>query len=96
MDAEKIRFPFVCRRWRQGDWLIPFGMRGKKKISDLFTDLKYSILEKESSIMIVDVQADSLAEEQHVAALLGVRMDDRYKVTAATKKIVRMSVLESE
>ena len=34
-DAEKLTFPFVLRSWRNGDWMIPFGMRGKKKLSDL-------------------------------------------------------------
>ena len=40
LDADRLKFPFVLRAWRSGDWLIPLGMRGKKKVSDLFTDLK--------------------------------------------------------
>ena len=90
MDADKMKFPFVCRRWRQGDWLIPLGMRGKKKVSDLFTDLKYDALAKDAAIMIVDTQTEGLAGQQHVAGLLGVRIDDRYKVTSLTKTILRV------
>jgi len=90
MDADKMKFPFVCRRWRQGDWLIPLGMRGKKKVSDLFTDLKYDALAKDAAIMIVDTQTEGLAQQQHVAGLLGVRIDDRYKVTSLTKTILRV------
>ena len=90
MDADKMKFPFVCRRWREGDWLIPLGMRGKKKVSDLFTDLKYDALAKDAAIMIVDTQTEGLAGQQHVAGLLGVRIDDRYKVTSLTKTILRV------
>ena len=93
-DAARLRFPFVCRRWRQGDWLVPLGMRGKKKVSDIFTDLKYDTFSKEKAIMIVDVQTDGMAEQQHIAGLLGVRADDAYKVTPATETILKIVVTE--
>ena len=91
MDADKMKFPFVCRRWRQGDWLVPLGMKGKKKVSDLFTDLKYDTLEKGASVILVDTQTEGLAEQQHIAGLLGVRIDDRYKITSCTKTALCIS-----
>ena len=91
-DVDRLRLPFVCRRWRQGDWLIPFGMRGKKKVSDLFADLKYDIFDKESAILVVDVQNPELSDQQRVAALLGSRIDDRYKVRSSTRQIVRIAL----
>ncbi len=95
MDADKMKFPFVCRKWRQGDWLIPLGMRGKKKVSDLFTDLKYDALAKDAAIMMVDTRTEALAEQQHIAGVLGVRIDDRYKITpSATRKVVRISMCD--
>lgn len=94
-DADKLLFPFVCRRWRQGDWFIPFGMNGKKKVSDLFADLKYGTLEKESAVMIVDTRSEGLAETQHIAGVMGVRLDDRYKVTPTTKTIIRIEILNN-
>ena len=96
MDADKMKFPFVCRRWRQGDWLVPIGMKGKKKVSDMFADLKYDALAKDAAIILVDTQTEGLAEHQHIAGLLGVRIDDRYKITAPTKSILRMSIAEGE
>ena len=90
-DAAKLRFPFVLRNWRSGDWMIPFGMKGKKKISDLFNDLKLSHSEKEQSVILVDCTSD-MAEQQHVAAVLGMRIDDRYKVTNRTKQIIRITL----
>ena len=88
LDADALRFPFVCRRWRQGDWLIPLGMRGKKKVSDLFADLKFNSLQKDSAVILVDTSTEGLAEQQHIAALLGHRIDDRYKVTSTTRTVV--------
>ena len=91
-DAQKLRFPLVLRRWRDGDWLVPFGMRGKKKVSDLFADLKYDSLKKSSAVVLVDTVSDSLAQEGHIAAVLGVRSDDRYKVVSTTVRAIRISV----
>ena len=90
-DASRLSFPFVLRNWRCGDWMIPFGMKGKKKISDLFNDLKLSHSEKEQSVILVDCTSD-MAEQQHVAAVLGMRIDDRYKVTDRTKQIIRITL----
>ena len=91
LDSAKLRFPFVLRKWRSGDWMIPFGMKGKKKISDLFTDLKYSHTQKERAVILVDMTGD-LAEQQHVAGVAGVRIDDRYKVTDNTETIIRITI----
>jgi tRNA(Ile)-lysidine synthase len=92
LDADTLQLPFVCRRWRQGDWFIPLGMRGKKKVSDLFADLKFNALQKDASIIIVDTLTPDLAEQQHIAALLGRRIDDRYKVTPSTRTVLRITV----
>ena len=91
-DADKLTFPFICRKWRQGDWMVPFGMKGRKKISDVFTDMKYTSVQKDQAVMIVDCKGD-LAEQQHIAGILGWRMDDRYKVTPKTKTIIRITIL---
>lgn len=93
MNADKLAFPFVCRCWRQGDWMIPFGMNGRKKISDLFADLKFNRLQKEKALMIVDCSGN-LADQQHVAGVLGVRIDRRYKVEAGTTSVIRITIIE--
>ena len=95
LDADKLPLPIVCRKWRQGDWFTPLGMKGKKKVSDLFTDLKYDTLAKESSVIMVDTQTEGLAEQQHIAGILGVRIDDRYKVTKSTQNVIRLTILDN-
>ena len=91
-DADKLQFPFVCRRWRQGDWMVPFGMKGRKKVSDIFADMKYTSTQKDGALMIVDCHGD-LAAQQHIAGVLGLRIDDRYKITHTTKSIIRITIL---
>ena len=93
LDAERLKFPFVLRGWRNGDWLVPLGMRGKKKVSDLFADLKYDSLMKASAVMIADVQTEGVAESGHIAGVAGVRIDDRYKVCPSTHSAVRITIL---
>ncbi len=83
----------MLRAWRPGDWLIPLGLRGKKKVSDLFADLKYTSLQKKSAVVIVDVQTPGLAESQRIAGVSCVRIDDRYKVKSSTVSVVRISEL---
>lgn len=58
----------------------PLGMRGRKKLSDMFVDLKLDVLEKEKTLVIAD-------EGSHVLALLGHRIDDAVKVTEATASV---------
>ena len=94
MDADKMAFPFVCRPWRQGDWFVPFGLKGRKKVSDLFADFKFSQAEKSKALMMVDSRGD-LAENQHIAGVLGYRIDDMYKVDEATKNIILIKILNN-
>ena len=94
MDADKMAFPFVCRGWRQGDWFVPFGLKGRKKVSDFFADLKFTQAQKSRTLMIADCGENS-AENQRIAGILGYRIDDRYKVDASTKNIIVISILNN-
>ena len=88
-DASKIAFPLVLRDWREGDWLTPFGMRGRKKLSDLFADLKWSLPQKEAAIVLQHPDG----RQGHIGALLCTRLDDSLKVAASTSKILEISLL---
>lgn len=63
-----LEFPFVVRKWRQGDWMRPMGMTGKKKLSDMFVDMKMSLADKGKALVIA-------GEGSHVLALLCRRID---------------------
>lgn len=88
-DADALPFPFTLRCWQSGDWMRPFGMNGKaKKVSDLFTDLKLSISEKERAVMAVTSEGGS-----HVAAVAGYRMDEALRVSEGSTHIIRISLI---
>ena len=54
-------------------------MKGKKKLSDFFIDKKISISEKENTWL--------LTSKNQIVWVIGLRLDDRFKVTDKTKKI---------
>ena len=65
-----LDFPFSVRHWQAGDWMRPLGMGGcRMKLSDMFTDLKFTPGQKEEALVIAD-------EGSHVLALLGYRVDE--------------------
>ncbi len=84
MDAASLPSPPVIRPWQEGDWMRPLGMRGRKKISDLFVDLKWGVSEKQNALV---VELDG----KHVAALLCERIDNAVRVTDSSKDIIRIS-----
>jgi tRNA(Ile)-lysidine synthase len=71
--------------------MIPFGMKGRKKVSDIFADIKYTSIQKEQAVMIVDCKGE--LAQQHVAGILGWRMDNRYRITSETETIIRITIL---
>ena len=54
LDASKVSFPLMVRRVEEGDWMVPFGMKGRKHLSDLMTDLKMSIFDKRKQLVVAD------------------------------------------
>lgn len=90
-DAAKLHFPFVLRRWNKGDWMIPLGMKGRKLLSDMFTDMKYDAAAKILAVVAVDVQSPGYAESGHIAALVCKRMDEGCKITSSTRSAIRIS-----
>lgn len=83
-DFEKLTFPLIMRKWKRGDSFYPLGMRGRKKISDLFCDLKMNQFEKADCWL--------LCSGEDIIWVLGKRMDDRFKVTARTQMIYKIDL----
>ncbi|HEY3371952.1 MAG TPA: tRNA lysidine(34) synthetase TilS [Prolixibacteraceae bacterium] len=84
LDLDQLVFPLILRHWHEGEYFQPLGMKGLKKLSDFFIDEKYSIPEKENAWI--------LASGTQLVWIVGKRMDDRFKITAKTKRIVRLQL----
>jgi tRNA(Ile)-lysidine synthase len=78
IDAEKLLFPLIVRKWKPGDHFYPLGMKQKKKLSDYFIDNKFSILDKENKLI--------LESDGKIVWIIGERIDNRFKITKSTKK----------
>jgi tRNA(Ile)-lysidine synthase len=84
LDAERIVFPLEIRHWRKGDYFFPLGMNHKKLVSDFFTDNKFSASDKERTWL--------LCSGSDILWIIRHRIDERFKVTVSTKKILKLEL----
>ena len=82
LDADKLKFPLKLRRWQEGDWFIPFGMSGRKKLSDYLIDKKVSLAEKRRQFVLVS--------GDDIVWVVGRRLDDRYAIGRKTENVFRV------
>ncbi len=83
VDADRLRGPLRVRTWKAGDWFVPLGMRGRKKLSDFFVDRKLPRREKQH-IPLLEAGGSILW-------VCGQRLDDRFKLTDHTTRVVRLT-----
>jgi tRNA(Ile)-lysidine synthase len=83
-DLSTLQFPLKLRMWKEGDWFIPLGMNGKKKVSDFFIDQKIPLIEKQKTWV--------LTSKDSIVWIVGHRIDNRFKITDTTEKVVEIKV----
>lgn len=86
IDLEKTVFPLKIRKWKAGDKFMPLGMTGYKKISDFLINQKLNRFEKENIWLLFN--------KNEVIWVIGQRLDDRYKINASTKKILKLELIK--
>lgn len=84
VDAAKIKYPLSIRPWQAGDWFIPLGMKGKKKVSDFLVDKKVPLHLKKTSFL--------LCSDDDIVWIIGLRTDERFKVTEGSREVLKIEV----
>ena len=85
VDVDKLSGELYLRKWERGDKFVPFGMKGKKNVSDYMTDRKFSLFDKEQQLVVCC--------GDKIVWLVNERSDDRFKVTKDTIRVAKI-VLE--
>ncbi len=85
VDEDKLQFPLVLRRWKEGDVFQPYGMNGQsKKVSKFFKDEKFSLLDKENTWL--------LCSNDQIVWIVGVRQDHRFRIENNTKNSLQIQL----
>lgn len=83
VNGELLDFPLTVRKWKKGDYFRPFGMKGKKKLSDFFKDEKFSLPEKENTWL--------LCSGEKIVWVINHRADNRFAIKSPDQKIIKIS-----
>ena len=81
VDSQKLKYPLILRRWRQGDRFQPFGMKTTRKLSDFFKDNHLSLFEKNEKWLLCN-------NDGQIIWIVGMRMDERFKVAPQSEEIL--------
>lgn len=88
MDFDKLSPPLVLRNRRNGDWIEPMGMKGRKKIKDYLIDEKVPRALRDEIMLITDADSVVWIEKK--------RLSERVKITSKTKNILEVRIIEKE
>ncbi len=78
----------TLRRWQDGDRIHPYGMKGSKLVSDVFSDLKLSILDKQKVWLLCD--------NEKILWIIGIRGSKFYPVTDTTEEVIRIELSSTQ
>lgn len=87
-DYDKINGDIKLRYRRNGDKFTPLGMKGSKKLKDLFIDLKIPKNERDSIPLIC------FGEE--IAWVVGYRVSNKFKTDENTQNILQIKIEREE
>jgi len=86
LDYDKLKTPLILRKRLKGDRFQPLGMQGSKKIKDFFIDLKVPRDERDKILL--------LASKEKIVWIVGYRLDDYFKITENTRRILKIKVFK--
>lgn len=80
-DLSLVNFPVSIGSWQEGDCFVPFGMSGRKKLSDFFIDQKIPVHLKADIPILKDANGEILW-------VAGYRQSDLFKITNETETVL--------
>ncbi|HIP37023.1 MAG TPA: tRNA lysidine(34) synthetase TilS [Crocinitomix sp.] len=80
IDADKIKFPIIIRKWKKGDKVQPLGMRGKKLVSNILNDKKINLFDKNKQLVF--------ESDKEIFWLVDNVVSEKFKITPQTKRIL--------
>lgn len=83
VDAQSITFPLVLRHHHTGERFHPYGAPGRKKISRFFSDHKIPSSMRDTFPVLVN--------NEHIIAIVGLRIDQKFCVRKATKHVLGLN-----
>ncbi len=84
LDGDPV---FTVRPWRKGDRIAPFGMKGTRKVSDLFSDAKLPVDAKK--------RVSILTRNGEILWVIGLRASRHFPVTPATARYLTITARKS-
>ena len=82
LDDSSVSFPLTLRHHQKGETFHPFGSPGTKKVSRFLTDQKVAATERMSYPVLLTGRS--------ILAVVGLRIDDRYRTHANTSTCLQL------
>ena len=82
-DYDKIMERIIIRTRKNGDKITPQGMKGSKRIKDIFINLKVPVEERDSTPLVVF--------DENIAWMVGYRTSELFKIDNITKKVLKIT-----
>jgi len=82
LDADRVGATLTVRRRRPGDRFVPLGMERPKKLHDFMVDAKIPRSDRDRVPLV--------ATPDDIVWVVGYRIDDRFKVTPNTRRLLKL------
>lgn len=93
LDADKVRFPLVCRTMRNGDRFRPFGMKGRKSVADFLNGRKTDMIFRNIVPVLQEMETDEgTGKTGRIIALPGIEICDDLRITGSTRRTLAVTV----
>ncbi|TLP79801.1 tRNA lysidine(34) synthetase TilS [Maribacter sp. ACAM166] len=84
IQKDTLKYPLKIRKWKNGDYFYPIGLKGKKKLSKYFKDEKIDIVSKDEVWL--------LYSNEQIVWVVGMRADERFIVTDNSQEILKIEI----